>query len=203
MTTEQNVRPLLASAASLVSPRSATCGGECRKRPCTLREIRYAERELDQEPVLVVWAELSVLGHLQGQPMPVPATWLLDALHRFGRRHRECTFSHAVDAAVQARIPAIARQLSAKALAVHVNGAMLGLVSYNGTGCGPEEVGTWMVQRAGDDLRTLVFGADRPSRLESAIGSTYGDSTWPDRVAAAVADLRGCAWVIQQLAGRG
>ncbi|MFC7623472.1 hypothetical protein [Microlunatus sp. GCM10028923] len=202
MTTEQGAGSALASAASLVRPRSATCGPECRKRPCTLREIRYAERELDQEPVLIVWAELSVLSHLLGQPMPVPATWLLDALHRFGSRHRECTFSHAVDAAARARIPAFARQLSAKALAAHVNDAMKGLVSYNGTDCGPEEVGTWSVPRSERDLRALVFGADRPSRLETAVGCSHGEPGWPERMVAAVEDLRGCAWVTEQLAGR-
>jgi len=62
-----------ASPATVVSPRSGTCGPDCRARPCTLRDMRAAQRFLDETPGLVLWAELAVLAHLTGWLMPLPA----------------------------------------------------------------------------------------------------------------------------------
>jgi hypothetical protein len=61
-----------ADARTVVRPRSGTCGGECAARPCTLREMRGGQQALDVLPWVRLWAELAVLAHLTGWPMPVP-----------------------------------------------------------------------------------------------------------------------------------
>ena len=61
-----------ADARTVVHPRSGTCGSECAARPCTLREMRRGQRALDDLPWLRQWAELAVLAHLTGWPVPVP-----------------------------------------------------------------------------------------------------------------------------------
>ena len=62
-----------ASPGVVVSPRSGTCGPDCQAAPCTLRDMRAAQRFLDDTPGLVLWAELAVLAHLTGWLMPLPA----------------------------------------------------------------------------------------------------------------------------------
>ncbi|MFB4308753.1 ATP-binding protein [Actinomadura sp. GTD37] len=89
-----------ASPAVLVTPRSATCGTDCRDSPCTLRDMRAAQRAVADRPELVLWAELAAAAHLTGWGAPGPAPALLDGLPR---RLRDCALSHAVDAAVASR----------------------------------------------------------------------------------------------------
>ena len=90
----------LASPAVLVAPRSGTCGTDCRDSPCTLRDMRTAQRAVADRPDLVLWAELAAAAHLTGWGAPVPAPAVLDGLPR---RLRDCAVSHAVDAAVASR----------------------------------------------------------------------------------------------------
>ena len=61
-----------ADARTVVRARSGSCGSECLARPCTLREMRMGQRLLDDVPLIRLWAELAVLAHLTGWPMPVP-----------------------------------------------------------------------------------------------------------------------------------
>jgi hypothetical protein len=112
------------SPASLITSRSPTCGPQCRAAPCTLRQVRAAQRAATGDPRITLWAELSVLAHLTGWLMPVPGPALAAALAAMTSRLRDCALSHAVDAAVAARIPVISADLSGPALAVHVIAAM-------------------------------------------------------------------------------
>src|SRR5580700_6494620 len=113
-----------ASPSALITPRSLTCGPECRPSPCTLRQIRGAQRAATGDPRITVWAELSVLAHLTGWLMPMPGPALAAALTAMTSRLRDCALSHAIDAAVAARIPVISARISGAALAVHVTAAM-------------------------------------------------------------------------------
>ncbi len=198
-------KPTLASPASIVSSRSMTCGAACRSAPCTLRQIRYAQRELDAEPRLVVWAELSVAGHLIGEPMPIPDSGLLDALARLAPRHRECTVSHAVDAAVATRTLGFATRLSPGPLAVHISDAINGWVVDNRSICAAQDCRRWCVTEgaAAPDPRLLLHGVDRPSTLESAVGCSVDDASWSDRFIALLADFVDDTWPIRQLVGSG
>ena len=113
-----------ASPASLITSRSPTCGPDCRAAPCTLRQVRAAQRAATGDPRITLWAELSVLAHLTGWLMPIPGPAFAAALAATEPRLRDCALSHAVDAAVASRIPVISARLSGPALAVHVTAAM-------------------------------------------------------------------------------
>ncbi|HYZ57087.1 MAG TPA: ATP-binding protein, partial [Streptosporangiaceae bacterium] len=126
-----------ATPAGVVSVRSTTCGAECVARPCTLRDMRAAQRALERYPGIALWAELSVLSHLTGWPMPVPKAPLLDLLRVMPVRLRDCALSHGVDAAVAARTPVISSRVSPVGLASHVGTAMRARVAR----------GMWMCQK--------------------------------------------------------
>ena len=126
-----------ATPAGVVRSRSTTCGADCTARPCTLRDMRVAQRALEEYPAIRLWAELSVLGHLTGWPMPVPRTALLSLLEMMPSRLRDCTISHGVDDALSARVPVIARRVSPVGLAAHVSTAIRARVSQ----------GSWLCQR--------------------------------------------------------
>lgn len=156
---------------------------------------------MDEDPVLVVWAELSVVAHLIGEPMPIPTSEQLDALARFDPRHRECTLSHAVDAAVAVRTPAFARQLSPDALAVHINQAMNACVIGTESADDSYDWRRWMIASGSreSDRRLVILGTDRPSRLEKAIGCSAGDPTWPIRLDRSLTAFVSYQWPIDQL----
>jgi uncharacterized protein len=126
-----------ATPAGVVRSRSITCGADCFGRPCTLRDMRVAQRALEEYPAIRLWAELSVLAHLVGWPMPVPRTALLSLLQMMPSRLRDCAISHGVDAALGARVPVIAGRVSPVGLASHVSTAIRSRVSR----------GSWLCQR--------------------------------------------------------
>ncbi|TYK46178.1 ATP-binding protein [Actinomadura decatromicini] len=103
----------VASPRALVSPRSSTCGTDCRDSPCTLRDMRTAQRTVAARPDLVLWAELAAAAHLTGWGVP---RFALDGL---SPRLHDCAVSHAVDAAVKARGGPVS-------LAVHLAAALHG-----------------------------------------------------------------------------
>jgi len=126
-----------AAPAGVVRPRSVTCGADCAGRPCTLRDMRVAQRALGEYPAIRLWTELSVLAHLVGWPMPVPRTALLSLLQMMPSRLRDCAVSHGVDAAVDARVPVIAGRVSPVGLASHVSTAIRSRLAR----------GSWLCQR--------------------------------------------------------
>jgi uncharacterized protein len=132
-----------ATPAGVVRSRSITCGADCFGRPCTLREMRVAQRALEEYPAIRLWAELSVLAHLVGWPMPVPRTALLSLVQLMPSRLRDCAISHGVDAALGARVPVIAGRVSPVGLASHVSTAIRSRVSRGSWLCQREEPG-WL-----------------------------------------------------------
>ena len=82
--------------------------------------MRVAQRALSEYPAVKLWAELSVLAHVTGWPMPVPRAALLSLLQMMPSRLRDCAISHGVDAAVSVRVPVIAGRVSPVGLAAHV-----------------------------------------------------------------------------------
>jgi DNA helicase HerA-like ATPase len=127
-----------ATAAGLITPRSATCGGACRDTPCTLRDIRAAQEILRTEPRLVLWAELTVLAHLTGWTSPIPGPPLLAVFRALPEHDRDCALSHAVDHAVAARSSAIGHTISPHELASHVVETLRVLVLTGNTHKGEE-----------------------------------------------------------------
>jgi hypothetical protein len=107
------------SADPLVGRFSAACGDECRARACTLREMREAERTLGDR-TLALWAELAVVGHITGWPVPEPGPLLRAALGSLPRRRRECAIAQAVSAAVDGRAGALLATMTPAELGAHV-----------------------------------------------------------------------------------
>jgi uncharacterized protein len=140
---EARAEAVTATPARVVRPRSTTCGADCTGRPCTLRDVRMAQRALEEYPAIRLWAELSVLAHLTGWPMPVPRTALQSLLQMMPSRLRDCAISHGVDAAVSVRVPVIARRVSPVGLAAHVSTAIRARVSRGSWLCQREEPG-WL-----------------------------------------------------------
>jgi DNA helicase HerA-like ATPase len=134
---EAAVEAVTATPAGVVHSRSITCGADCVGRPCTLRDMRIAQRVLDEYPAIRLWAELSVLAHLTGWPMPVPRTALLSLLQLMPSRLRDCAISHGVDESLSARVPVIVGRVSPVGLASHVSTAIRSRVSR----------GSWLCQR--------------------------------------------------------
>jgi hypothetical protein len=128
-----------AGPADVVRSRSATCGADCADRPCTLRDMRVAQRTLDEYPGIRLWAELSVVAHLTGWPMPVPGTALDSLMQMMPSRLRDCAISHGVDGALSVRVPVIAARVSPVGLAVHVSTAIRAMVSGDSWLCQREE----------------------------------------------------------------
>lgn len=193
----------LASARSIVRPRSATCGAACRAEPCTLRQLRHAERALETEPLIVVWAELSVLAHLVGEAMPVPKAGPLDDLARWSPRHRECAVSQAVDAAGAVRTVTFATRLSPDDLAVHLNDAMNRWLISDASGCGQDRCRRWQIPSSEIVApRHLTHGTDDPSALETAVGGRSDEPTWLPRLARTLESFVACRWPIRYFGGR-
>ena len=128
-----------ASPTTLITSRSPTCGLDCRASPCTLRQVRAAQRAAIRDPRITMWAELSVLAHLTGWAMPMPGPAFAATLAEMESRLRDCALSHAVDAAVAARIPVISSRTSGPALAVHVTAAMHATLGEDRWLCEPQE----------------------------------------------------------------
>ena len=159
-----------AAPAGVVRPRSITCGADCVGRPCTLRDMRMAQRALEEYPPIGLWTELSVVAHLTGWPMPVPRTALLSLLQMMPSRLRDCAISHGVDAAVAVRVPVIVARVSPAGLASHVSTAIRARISRGSWLCQREEAG-WLAPAY---AWTLVLDA-----LKSADRKTPGAGPHP------------------------
>jgi hypothetical protein len=160
---EAAAQAVTSSPAGVVSPRSATCGPDCVGGPCTLRDMRTAQRTLDGLPALALWAELSVLAHLTGWSMPFPerSGELAMRLTELALTPRllDCATAHAVDAGVACRATSFSARVSPDALAAHIATAMRRWVAKSPLECSfPEPQWLAPVFRWAlilDDLKTL------------------------------------------------
>ncbi|MBM2623336.1 ATP-binding protein [Actinoplanes sp. LDG1-06] len=117
-TSRESMPAEVAGPGPVIGRRSATCGAVCRAGACTLRAMRTAQRLLDDRPWLTFWAEVAVVGHLTGRPVPPLWDTRRDELDALDERLRECALSQAVDAAVHVR--ALGAAVSPDDLAVRV-----------------------------------------------------------------------------------
>jgi len=184
------------SAAMVTSARSGTCGADCIARPCTLRDMRAAQRALECHPGIALWAELAVLSHLTGWPLPIPRRPLLDLLRDLPARLRDCALSHGVDAAVAARSPLICARVSPPALAAHVGTAMRARVARGMWMC-PQDEPRWRVPACPRDAaraRAVAFGLAAPSAVERAVGVPASSGDFGPRLAAELEQFVDCRW---------
>jgi hypothetical protein len=163
-----------ASAGPVIARRSPTCGPDCLAGPCTLGQMRAAQRVTVTDPRITLWAELSVVAHLTGWDMPRPAPAFTASLRLMDGRLRDCAVSHAADGAVAARVSAISTRVSPAALAVHVTVAMRQALAAGTRACQPEEP-----QYLAPPYKwTLVRDALRPARRSPAAGRHPRSGEW-------------------------
>jgi hypothetical protein len=122
-------------AGPVITRRSATCGALCREQACTLEEMRAAQRAAITDPRLTLLAELTVIAHVTGWPVPHPDPAFTADLHSINARRLDCALSHAVDAAIAARVPAISSRVSPDSLATHVTAVIGDLISGSEPAC--------------------------------------------------------------------
>jgi uncharacterized protein len=189
--------PATLDAAGVVTPRSGTCGAECAARPCTLRGMRAAQRVTETRPWVRLWAELTVLAHLAGWPMPVPKPARLAELMALPARLGECAVSHAVDSAVAARTPVIAAAVSPAMLAAHACDAIRARAGRGAWTCPLSEPEWRLTSPVTEDV---AFGVARPSAIETAVGAAAG-ADFAARLAGLLGDFVDCRWPLPYLAG--
>jgi hypothetical protein len=190
----------LVGPAAVASPRSVTCGADCAARPCTLRDMRSAQRALERDPGIVLWAEVAVLAHLTGWPTPIPQVPLLDLLRAMPARLRDCALSHAVDAAVASRTPVISARVSPIGLASHVGDAMRDRL-VSGTWTCEKDEPQWLAPASPGAQRAVAFGLATPSAIERATGASVTDGDFEPQVAGHLEQFVDCRWPLLYLTG--
>lgn len=167
---------------AVCSPRSGTCGKLCVARLCTLREMRLAQRAVEDHPWLRLWAELTVLAHLAGRPVPVPEPDTLAALKVLAPRLVQCALSHVADSVTAQWLPVIAGisvQFSPGELAVHTSAVLTARTERDAWVCAPDEP-RWRLP--GSMAPSLLAGATRILGSTSALPEAlenFIDCDWP------------------------
>jgi hypothetical protein len=175
-----------ASPARLAAERSGACPPACATDPCSLRRMTGARRLLADDPRLVLWAELAVLGHLVGLPAPTLSAASRAVLSRTEPRLLDCALGHAVAAATASRSAALVSSHSPERFACHVATELRAQLAG---GC-VDEVRTWLapcfrwnpVRLALQDRQAADPGAARhPDSERWAAGygrQIPGDTCW-------------------------
>jgi hypothetical protein len=140
-----------------VTSRSLACPAGCGSRPCTLGQIAAARRVRGRDPRLALWAELSVLSHLTGWPVPEPGAEFAAALDRLEGRARDCGLAHAAEEAAESRRAVIMPRVDAGALAGHAAAAMRAVLA-GGPGC-PDDEQQWLAPVCEWNLVADALGA--------------------------------------------
>lgn len=165
--------------------RSHACGHECKSgAPCTLLEMRRAERLVEAHPELTLWAEVSCTAHLIGYLSPgletSPAVEELRQLLQSDPRLLECAVGSAAEQAISARYHGVSRFFDPDSLGRHL--ALAGVAAIRGSGlgeiCGIDR-GRWRVgrQRFADVelwLATLVAGGTPKRSHKEAVEIAIG-----------------------------
>ncbi len=96
-------------APVLLGRRSAACGEQCTRRPCSGYELRAAGLVAgdDGQVWLRLWSQALVLAFLTGRPLPCVPVTLRSGWRALSPRRRECVLATLIDAAVTARAPAL------------------------------------------------------------------------------------------------
>ncbi|MGW1670287.1 ATP-binding protein [Streptomyces sp. NPDC002324] len=180
------IRP--ASAAALTGERSRACGPCCTPEPCTLRDLRRAQRLMDQPELrIVLWAEMAVAAHLLGWTTPLPGEAMRQALASYqttdqDRRLLHCAIGQAADRAVHSRVGA---PTAPDALAEHVAAMMWSQLE----GEDPCPVGEPRFRaRKGTKTRLFYHGRHAsPSVLERIVGCPDPSERWAEQFSRALA----------------
>jgi DNA helicase HerA-like ATPase len=186
---ERDRAPAPIDAASLVAPRSVTCGESCRQVRCRLADMGEARRLLGDQPGIGLWAEAAVVCHLGGLPSLVPSARMRELMTAVPRRVLDCALSQAVDSAVAARTAAIGTAIPPDELSGHVVTVLRSRARCPGSE--PDWCLEWF--RHGDrpdhgvpqwKIEALLVGRHPPGEtgpLQRAIGARPGTPQWAER----------------------
>ena len=154
--------------------RSRACGAQCRDgEPCTLRNLRHAERFLQAHPELTFWMEVSFAAHGVGFPAPTLAeSRSVEEIRERGAKDPrlvECAIAHAVERGVQARYDGLKSFFDPYSLGEHLGALATStfLAPIGGRSCS-EDRGRWRVgsQRVADIIywmEEMSRGSETPS----------------------------------------
>jgi hypothetical protein len=190
--------------------RSKACGVACTGgRPCTLRDIRRAERVLNEFPELTPWAEVSCAAHEVGYLAPglrdSQSLARLRQLLSADARLVECAIAHAAEQAVGTRYEMLQKFYDPDGLARHLSVAARLAIEGSGLGdlCKGDH-GRWRAgrQRFADIehwLDVLARGTEPPRRSHAEVimaarerGLVLGDGASP---ADHLSYLRSLPWI--------
>ncbi|WP_328544425.1 ATP-binding protein [Streptomyces europaeiscabiei] len=174
------IRP--ASAAALTGERSRACGPCCTPEPCTLRDLRRAQRLMEQPELrIVLWAEMAVAAHLLGWTTPLPGEAMRRALEPHRGRLLDCAIGQAADRAVHSRVGA---PTAPEVLAEHVAAMMRAQLD----GQDPCPVAEPRFKaRKGTSTRFYYHGGrTTPSVVERIVGCADPSEGWAERFARAL-----------------
>ncbi len=143
--------------------RSRACGPECKgESPCSLQDMRDAQRLLLAHPLLTLWMELSCAVHVLGYEAPgfgdsIAATELRNIAAQDARRFH-CAVAHACEDAIAARYEDLAQFFDPDTFGAHLASVAIARVGGDsGTSPCRDDSGRW---RAGDlrfaDLETWL-----------------------------------------------
>ncbi|QFQ99087.1 ATP-binding protein [Streptomyces phaeolivaceus] len=176
------IRP--ASAVALTGERSRACGPCRTPEPCTLRDLRRAQRLMDQPELrIALWAEMAVAAHLLGWTTPLPGEAMRRDLEPHRGRLLDCAIGQAVDRAVHSRVGAPA---APEALAEHVAAMMR--AQLDGRDPCPAAEPRWKA-RPGTRTREYYHGRSSPSVLERIVGCADPSERWSGQFAQALASF--------------
>ena len=173
--------------------RAAACASDCFIRGCTMREIREAETYAE-DPTLVLWVELLVIAHINGDAPPEPHKLWLNQLRAVEKRHLQCALAHRLQSATGARYKYLTEWYQPEELENHVARYVLHVLYGEANPCAADEF-VWQAgwRRWADVARALDAGETEASGDRSrphpdtgkwrARGLTLESSTWDEQKA--------------------
>jgi uncharacterized protein len=159
---------------------SAACSSVCQADggACTLREMRMAQRLLEDDGRVLLWVELVLLAHITGMPSPSPGPKLRQELIALERRTLDCALAHAVEAGVGSRAPGLSRHYSPASLTRHVAAVLQSQLEGKPPPCSEDDHWTW---QAGPFRWNHVFAKLEKWKKAGENGSHPETDSWKSR----------------------
>lgn len=117
---------------------SAACPSWCGISPCNL-EAMEVSADLARNPELVLWVEVTVAGHLLGDPVPAPnPEWIVRTKQLGTKQRLQCAIAQLVHQALQRRSAGLQEFYDPADLASHVSSVLSAQLGEGGRPCGVE-----------------------------------------------------------------
>ncbi len=184
------------------SRRSSTCGPECRRRACTLEDMRLAEDLADVEPGLRLWVEVAFVSHIVGEPVAGPSAEWVQRLSSVPARRIQCAVSQLVVAGTETRYGDLRLFYPPEELGRHVYDIVMGCV-LGRPGCRGGEVQWRAGTRRWYDVRLALSAKDGDHTKRHPQTDAWADrglrlpeAAWKEQLAAV--DAHPSNWFVHQ-----